>query len=424
MKVVLTAIGSAGDVFPMLGLGGRLRERGHQVVLLTNDHFAAQARAIGIDFVAVGTDEQYRQALENPGLFDPRKGFATVMSYVGQLWPALYDAVSAQLEPGHTIVLGHSLDFASRVLQEQRGVPFMNVLYSPSLLRSLHDTPTFVAGQNPNVFPKLLKRLLFWYADAWVIDPAMAPPLNALRARAGLAPIRRPMAGWMHSPEGVLALFPDWFARPQPDWPPRVHQTGFPLFDRAEPVPPDVEAFLADGPPPIVFTPGTAVADPDAFLRAAVETCTALGRRGLLLTRFGATSDLPSGVHRAPFAPLTAILTRCAALVHHGGIGTTAAGLAGGVPQVIMPMSHDQPDNAQRVKNLGVGDWLLPKRFTSANLTPILERLLGSTQVAARCRDFAARCQAVDGLGQACDVVEATAARIGVAETRVSSAGG
>src|SRR5262249_32355180 len=151
-------------------------------------------------------------------------------------------------------------------------------------------------------------------------------------------------------------LFPEWFGPPQPDWPPNVTMTSFPLFDErglAE-LPTDVETFLAAGTPPIVFTPGSAMKQGRAFFTTAVEACVRLGRRGVLLTRFGeqVPPSWPEGIRHFEYVPFSQVFPRAAAVVHHGGIGTTSQCLAAGVPQLIMHMAHDQPDNAARILKL------------------------------------------------------------------------
>ncbi|HLL88375.1 MAG TPA: nucleotide disphospho-sugar-binding domain-containing protein, partial [Tepidisphaeraceae bacterium] len=141
--------------------------------------------------------------------------------------------------------------------------------------------------------------------------------------------------------------------------------------------------------------------------------CRRLGRRGLLLTRFAeqVPTDLPPGVIHVPFAPFSQLLPRCAALVHHGGIGTTSQGLAAGVPQLVMPMSHDQPDNALRVMRLGVGDALAPRWFTGRRVAARLGALLGSADVRRRCADVVQKFGADDGIARACDLIESLATR-------------
>jgi UDP:flavonoid glycosyltransferase YjiC (YdhE family) len=117
-------------------------------------------------------------------------------------------------------------------------------------------------------------------------------------------------------------------------------------------------------------------------------------------------ADLPDIVHHASYAPFATLFPRAAAVVHHGGIGTCAQGLAGGVPQLIMPMGFDQPDNALRLKRLGVGESLSPARFDGSRIADALQRLLTSTEVAAACKASQRRLQAEDGVGRACDLIE------------------
>ena len=236
--------------------------------------------------------------------------------------------------------------------------------------------------------------MLYGLADAVFIDRVFGVPLNAYRAKLGLAPMSGVFKQWCHSPQCTIGLFPDWFAAPQPDWPKQTVLTGFPLFERAErplPLSPELEAFLREGSKPIVFTPGSAMVHGHSFFIAAAQACKILGRRGVLLTRHAEQipSHLPEGVIHVPYAPVSAsiLLPLSAALVHHaGGIGSTAQAMACGVPQLMMPMGFDQPDNARRIQNLGVGDELAPKQFTADAVARKLEGLLTSASVAAACR--------------------------------------
>ncbi|MEM1013565.1 MAG: nucleotide disphospho-sugar-binding domain-containing protein, partial [Planctomycetota bacterium] len=192
-----------------------------------------------------------------------------------------------------------------------------------------------------------------------------------------------------------------------------------PLYDErdTQQLPADLAAFLDEGDPPIAFTPGSAMFFGEAFFKAAVEACQRLGRRGLLLTRHAdhLPSDLPTGVRHVAFAPFSGLLPRCAAVVHHGGIGTLSQGFAAGIPQIVMPMAHDQPDNARRLIDLGVGGAIVPKRFKPGRLATLLKRLLNDPAVADRCRSLATKVTAHDGLARAADEVEATVSSAGVA---------
>lgn len=407
MNVLLTPVGSAGDNYPFIGLGRELAHRGHRVRVLTGDPFAAAVRDNGMEFVSVGSEEEYRQAISDPAIWHPRKGLARVMELLGRQVDRLLDALPPLITPD-TLVVAHTLDFVSRALAEKSGLPVVSVHLSPSVMRTLHDMPTMTGTLNLARLPRWGKRLFWWLADKLMIDRFAGPLVNRVRERVGLAPVRRVFVNALHSPRLTLGLWPDWFGAAQPDYPPFFRQTSFPLFDCAQPVPPRVMRFLDAGPPPVVFTPGSANHHAHAFFQAAVGACRALDRRGLLLTRHDeqVPADLPDGLAHAPFAPLSNILHRCAALVHHGGIGTTAAALAAGVPQIIMPMSHDQPDNAARVLRLGVGDRLLPRKFTADRLAATLLPLLDDRATRERCLVLATRLAADDAIGRSVELIE------------------
>ena len=410
MRVILIPIGSSGDVFPFLGLGQRLASRGHEIVVITNGHFRGLVESLGFAYDEFGSDEQYRQALNNPDLWHPVKGFKTVMAMLADQ-AGLMGRIRAHLI-ADTVVVAHSLAFGAIILQEKEHVPVVSLTLQPAMLRSLDDGPVIMGNHGVTRWPRVVRRAYWWLADRLVIDPLMAKMIDPLRDELGLPRVRRFFKQWIFSPRLNIGMFPHWFASPQPDWPANTHLTGFPLCDAFDPaIPPRLESLLSRGERPIVFTAGTANVHAQRFFQAAADACRRLGRPGILLTRHRQQipTDLLPGVEHFDFAPLSRILPRCGGLVHHGGIGTTGAGFAGGVPQVIMPLSHDQPDNAARVVRLGTGDRLWPKRFTGPNLAACVKPLLDSTGVAARCADYAKRCAQVDALDQAASLIEGAA---------------
>lgn len=413
MNLLLTPVGSAGDNYPFLGLAAELVRRGHRVTVLTNDHFAPLARSVGAEFVSVGTEEEYRKVIDEPGIWHPRDGFKHIMRLIGEQNQRLLDLIRPRLTADTAIVAG-SLDFASRSLAEQDGLPVVTLHLSPSILRTVHQLPTLMGTTNASFLPRFVKRAMWRIVDAYLINPNVAPMLDPLRAGLGLPPTRKIFQQAIHSPLLTLGLWPDWFAPPQPDCPPYFKLTGFPLFDApgAQPLPADVADFCAAGEPPLVFTPGSANVHGQEFFTAAVDATKLLDRRALLLTRFPEQipTNLPPTVRHVPFAPFTQLLPKCAALIHHGGIGTTSAAFAAGIPQLIMPLSHDQPDNAARVVRLGAGDRLMPKRFTARRVAQTLLPLLESPVVKVRAAELARRCAAHDAIAQTATLVESAVA--------------
>jgi UDP:flavonoid glycosyltransferase YjiC (YdhE family) len=410
VKILLMPFGSAGDVHPFVGLGAALHARGHEVTVATNDHFAPLVEREGFAFAPLGTEEEFRDTLNDPNLWHPTRAFRVVVGALLRLLRRSYDLVAERYVPGATIVISSMLGFGPRIAHDKLGVPFVTVHLQPSVLRSVYRSSHYGALVLPDWLPKPAKRLIFRFLDAALIDPLVAPATNALRAELGLSPVRRLFDQWMHSPQLVLGLFPDWFGPPQPDWPPQTVLTGFPLYDEAgvRPEDPDLSRFLDAGDPPIVFTPGSAMRQAHAFFRESVEACSILGRRGILLTRFRdqVPADLPESVRQFDYVPFSRVLPRSALLVHHGGIGTTAQALAAGIPHLVMPLAHDQPDNAARLQRLGVARSIPPRRYDARRVARTINPLIESPRVADRCRELARRTLQGNPLATACEAIE------------------
>jgi rhamnosyltransferase subunit B len=271
---------------------------------------------------------------------------------------------------------------------------------APANLRTVHDPMTFGPLPMPRRVPLGWRRWLWRRVDAGMIDPVAVADINATHARHGLAPIRHFIDHMQAIADANLMLFPPWFAPTAPDWPRPLAEGVFALYDpHADPhagaaLPPELERFLADGAAPIVLTPGSGNRQAQRWLERAVQAVQRLDGRAVLLTphRAQVPATLPPGMLWLPYVPLAALLTRSAALVHHGGIGTTAEALRAGVPQVIVPLAYDQFDNAARVIALAAGASVAggtagarPRALASA-----LERLLDSAAVRAGCARVAA----------------------------------
>jgi UDP:flavonoid glycosyltransferase YjiC (YdhE family) len=158
----------------------------------------------------------------------------------------------------------------------------------------------------------------------------------------------------------------------------------------------------------LVFTFGTANQHTRGFFRAAAEACRRLGRRGILITKYAEDlpDGLPDGVRHFSYVPFGYLLPRAAVLVHHAGTGTTAQGLAAGIPQLVTPMTFGQPQNAASLVRLGVGISISHRAFRSQRVADLLQRLLTAPSVAERCRDLARRFQGVNPLEQTCELLE------------------
>ena len=412
MTIILLTLGSAGDIHPFVGLGLALRRRGHRVVLIANPAFGPVADRVGLEVVPLCATDEDAAVLTNPDLWHPRRGIKVVFDVAANNLRRTYEALVAHLTPG-AVVVSSSLGWAARCAQDQLGFPMATVHLSPAQFRSSIVPPKIPGLFLPAWLPLWVKQKVWEGGDKYVIDRMIGPPLNAFRAELGLPPVSRILDRWWNSPDRVLGLFPDWFCPPQADWPPQARLTGFPRYDESDttPVDPDLDAFLDAGPPPVAFTAGTAHRHGHRFFAASVAACERLNRRGLLLTRHveHLPTPLPPTVRHVPYAPFSRLLPRCAAIVHHGGIGTTAQALAAGIPQVVTPYAHDQLDNGDRVFRLGVGRSIRASRYTARSATAALAGLLDNATVSAACRAYAERLRNDDSVDRTCDLIEALA---------------
>ncbi|VWB46565.1 glycosyltransferase [Burkholderia metallica] len=424
-KMIVTAIGSAGDVHPLLGVARTLAARGHDVVFCTHAPFETVVRRFGFEFVPIGTAAEYEAAMANPALWDSRTSFRTLWQVIAPTLRPHYDTLRA-LTDGDTVLVGTLWAFSARFMQELHGTPYVSVQVSPSTLLSAHAPPTHPRLTIPARWPLPVKAALMTLIERLVLDRTCGPALDAVRRDLGLVPARRVLGRWLHSTDGVLCLFPGWFAPAQPDWPANHLQSGFPLFNDVAAPDDDaaLDAFLAAGEPPVVLTAGSTRVDHAAYARAAAHALRATGARGILLTPHEAAPDGDRLLVRR-FVPMRTLLPRCRALVHHGGIGTAALAFEAGIAQVVTPFAHDQFDNAQRVAVSGCGV-RVDGPIDGARLGAALARVLGEPSFAVHAARARARLAAErDGCEAAADFIERFAPTRGRAAARpeVAAAG-
>lgn len=412
MHFYLSPFGSSGDVFPMLGLAIELQRLGAEVTVATNPHFESRIRENGISFHPIGTEDDYRRIASHPDLWHPRRSFGYLFENLKPFIEPQYEffANAAQDKKHgrqqHAVGIVNCFGFGGLAAMERWRIPIYTLHLQPAVLWSDIHPPKM-----PNLHgPKWMRRLLFRIGEKFVLDRTACPFLNRWRRSLGLPPIRQLTRAW-NSSLGILCLFPEWYAEKQIDWPAPCFQSDFPLWNHASdrPMHGELASFLDQGDAPIVFTPGTANKHGVNFFKVAREALIAMGRRGIFLTEFREQipSDLPDSILWLPYVALDRLLPKAAAFVYHGGIGSASQALMAGIPQVIMPLAHDQFDNAERLERLGVSSTLPPSRFQAKSLVKQLERLLNDPTARTSCQAAAARLHKGRGLeGMAKHLVE------------------
>jgi rhamnosyltransferase subunit B len=361
----------------------------------------------GFAFRTLVSNQETAALLENPDVWHPIKSAFHGARWAGRAIARQHALLAELARDENAVLVAYPPVFAARLVQEKQSRPLASVVPMPWMIPSVLAPPTMPSSMNlPRWAPRPVVRC-YWRLLEAIADLLIGRHLNRVRRLIGLEPVRR-INRWAFSRHLTIGLFPAWYAPPQPDWPPNTRLAGFPLFDGGteDGLPQSVLEFCRGGKPPIAFTFGTGMMHGARLFRAAVEACTILDARGILLTKFDQQLPvpLPPSIHYCEYAPFRSLFPLCAAVVHHGGVGTTAQALAAGAPQLILPLAWDQPDNAARVRRLGVGNWVMPDR-SGARIASALSKLMTpATQV--RCRAVADQFGKSDALETAAQFVE------------------
>jgi UDP:flavonoid glycosyltransferase YjiC (YdhE family) len=420
--IVMATVGSQGDLFPFLAVGRELSARGHRVTVGAHAiHRDAVAEA-GLRFVlASGIAEPEDKAAFAARAFHPLHGPRFVVrDLAADDVAASYRALAPVCVEADAIVTS-TLAFAGQILGETTRVAWLSAVLSPAVFLSAFDPPATGMPRLDRFLRGSPRR------GAWVrrIGERVTAPwtraVRGFRQSLGLSPVSvwgDPFHRGQHARDGVLAMYSPLLGHAPQDAPAHSVVTGYCRYSPFnETLPPDLAAWLDGGEPPLVFTLGSAAVHAgETFLRESIAAAGALGRRAVLLTgspemRARLPDVLPEGVTAVEYASHGALFARAAAVVHHGGVGTTQETLRAGCPELVVPHGFDQPDNAARVVRLGVGDVLPASRYRADRAAAKLRVLLTDEGVALRAQRAAAVIRAERGAALAADVIEQAIAR-------------
>lgn len=414
-RIVLTTIGSFGDLHPKIAIALELRKRGHDVVFATHKEYQEKIEALGFEF--------HRMRPDNTALSDPEE-MARMMDLKSGTEYVIKHWVCANLRETYTDLLKCAKDsdfiltsegvVAARLVAEKLNIPWAFAVLQPASFLSVYD-PSVIPVLPPFLrksrgLGSIINRGVIQLSK--VISKSWTAPIHQLRYELGLSSLAgNPFIDDKFSPYLVLALFSSTYAKPQPDWAKNTVITGFSFFDGSEggaKLTPELEEFLDAGDPPIVFTLGSAaVMAPGRFYEESVEAAKVLNRRGVLLIGKNAPpTNIPSSVIAVSYAPYSQIFPRACAIVHQGGIGTTAQALRAGHPTLVMPYSHDQPDNAARLERLGTSRTISRKHYLAPRVAGQLRELLENPSYTEKAGAIKDLIRSENGAITACDAIE------------------
>ena len=424
-RILLPTFGSFGDIHPFLAIAHELQSRGHQPVIATSELYRAKIESDGIAFYPIRPDlpplEEWSSTI--PRLMDTRSGTRYLFREV--LMPALRGAYEDLLPAAQNaaMIVTHSIVFAGPLVAEKLNKPWLSTALAPLSLWSAMDPP-YPPGAPlseklydlPPAFHRNIKHFARRFSARWTTE------VGPFRAELGLPSAGHPLFEGAFSPQGVLALFSRELAAPQADWPQNTIQTGTCFYDKkgeffgssefAGNLFPDIKKFLVSGEAPIVFTLGSAaVFDAQHFYDSSLFAAQRLGKRAIFL--IGQETNRPACLPQNTdqfaafeYAPYGELFSRACAVVHQGGAGTTAQVLRAGVPSLVMPYSHDQPDHAMRLQRLGVARVIAKPKYSLHRAAQALKTILDDSGYALRAKEIGLRVQKENGARSAADAIE------------------
>lgn len=406
-------MGSLGDLHPKIALALELRDRGHDVVMNTWEGYREKIGQLGFEFRPMRPDVDATDRKLLAELMDPRKGPEKLIREV--VFPSLremYDDVVSATRGAELMITGEVV-YVARSVAETTNIRWISTSLAPLSMFSSHDPNVYPQAEwldalrplpaafHSGLFASMRTTIGHWYK-----------PYKLFRRELGLSENHDPVFFGKFSKLLHLAMFSKALAKPQPDWFQPTIQTGFCFYDGQDDsgtMPEGLEQFLAVGEPPIVFTLGSAaVMDARNFFDESAKAAKLLSRRAVLL--YGNDNEPPSGLSDTVvgfrYAPYSMVFPKSACAVHQGGVGTTGQVLRAGVPHLIMPFSHDQPDNAARCRRIGVARSIPRSRYNAESAGSELRELLNDERYKLNAHKASAIVQKEHGTSAACDAIE------------------
>lgn len=424
MKITIFTAGSRGDIQPCIVLGRGLQQAGYDVCLAAPEDFAGFIQQHDVSFFPLRGDVQQimasdtgRKFMETGGA-NPVKSIRAIRTMLAPVVMRMAeDAYAACINAEALICLGVFSPFGQSIAEALR-IPTINVEPTPLLPTQAFPAPSWPIQRNLGGLHNyisgmaMLQVIWLWYR----------PFVYDFRRRLGLPTCSAARFYRTFRSTPLLSAYsPNLIPHPA-DWPDSVHVTGYFFLDSQLDWQPssELKAFLEAGAPPVYIGFGSmAGRNPEQLAGLALESLAKCGQRGLLLRGWGGmrTESVPDNVFMVDSAPHSWLFPRMAAVVHHGGAGTTAEGLRAGVPTVIVPFVFDQPFWGARVKALGLGPDPIPQKvLTADSLAHAITIAVTDSGMKRRANSYGAAIRAENGIGNAVQIVKCCFGAPGVAE--------
>ena len=407
LKIIIYALGTGGDIDPMVGVGLELQRRGYEVAFLSNDYFKPRILAAGFEFVSVGTLEQYHKG-NTPEAWERTNRTDNFEHYHAPAFEPAFEYVKSLCDQ-KILVLALGEENGARVAARKFNLPFIDFILSPNIIFSAFNPPAPTSWVIPSSIPGFIMRFLLRRNRNAKYKRFCNAPYTA-EYRAVRKRLQCPLKFRSKSKALLqIGFFPEWFGMRAKDWPKNIKLVGFPLLNHANSSSrSELDAFIEKRGAPIIFTSGTGVKDVEDLFKEGRKICEQLQVPGLFVggsigVKFLQDSNLCTHMDYIDFEYA---LPKALAIIHHGGIGTTAQAIKAGIPQLIRPLKYDQPDNADRIYKLGLGTYVIPEKFNAEQVAPMISNMLQKAKNSKALRHYAADVNKSSAIVNACDLIE------------------
>lgn len=417
VPITILAIGSRGDVQPLVALGVALQRTGrYEVCLATSDDFEESVKSWGLDFFPLGVNAQELLGTEVAYkiLESGRNMLVTMWQVIQMMRPTLKGLLEGAWRACQSAdaVIFSTLGMGAYHIAEKQSIPCFWALPFPFFCRT---------RSLPNLaFPPLPLGSVYNLGTHMLVEQIVQQTTGRLinhwrRDRLSLPPVslfKWPYRELQGQPVPMLFSYSSAIVPKPSDWGDHTHVTGYWFLDHPPDwcPPSDLVDFLGAGPAPVYIGFGSMSSrDPEATTRIVLEALKKSGRRGVIATGWGGMSsiDLAGDVFKIEAVPHVWLFPRVAAVVHHGGAGTTAAGLRAGVPSVIVPYFGDQSFWGRQVERLGVGPKSIPcKQLTAQRLGGAISAAVVDKDMRERAARLGQRIRAEHGVADAVKVID------------------
>jgi rhamnosyltransferase subunit B len=420
MKIIILALGTAGDVNPLIGIAKLLVGFGFEdLTFLTNSYFKSSLESAGLNFISVGESEIYKKNYHS-GVFQKDRSFEAIdfqqkTFYIPQILPAYNYIAECTLSNSNLLIITNGEMDGARMAAEKFNIPVVQIVATPHVLRSFVE-PTYPLSElfsdvKYSAHKELYVRSYFEGLDRAIFSPGrFGEQINKIRDLLELPILKKYALNQQHEKANLLiGLFPDWYAMQPEDWPKNIILTNFPMFDPNSSINKHkLDNFLLNNSRPIVFSMGSALQYSSNFFNESLIACKELGLPGVFVAndieKIGI--KFPEDILPLNYIDFKYLFDRSLLAVHHGGIGTVSQAIRAGIPQLVTAITWDQPDNGFRVDKLKLGKYIFPfENYSSIWATDAINEVLSNNEIKISCEQYSGMIKAKNGIEMAAAII-------------------